>query len=75
MLNPAERTARQLANRQAAEVCYASAHASVLERIEKLVEHINDAPAPGNGPDWCHAASMNYVAVRLGEILEFMGGE
>ena len=47
----------------------------MLDKIQALVERIDDAPAPGDGPDWCHAASMNYVSDRLSEILEFIGGE
>ena len=75
MKTQTERLARNEANRRAGEICYAAAHAEVLARLQSLIERIDDAPAPGNGPDWCHAASMNFVADRLGEILEFVGGE
>lgn len=58
------------------ETAYASSHANAIQMAEKVIELLNDMPAPGTTiVNWGHVGSINHVTSRLAELVEFLNGD
>ena len=66
-----------MSDKPAARLAYEDGTTAVIERLNRIKMDLltaHDSASQRNPSDWCYAGDLEYVSIKLGEIVEHLEG-